>query len=70
MSRDSEDARHLINWRKGGAKTGANAGNFALVAAEVPRNDIFSVSKDGLFWLLIEWPSCCCMDLWDAGAAA
>ncbi|KAF3452747.1 hypothetical protein FNV43_RR03180 [Rhamnella rubrinervis] len=35
MSRDSEDARRLINWRKGGAKTGANAGNFALVAAEV-----------------------------------
>ncbi|XP_038889085.1 DNA ligase 4 isoform X2 [Benincasa hispida] len=35
MSRESDDARRLINWRKGGAKTGANAGNFALVAAEV-----------------------------------
>ncbi|RYR13707.1 hypothetical protein Ahy_B04g070556 isoform F [Arachis hypogaea] len=35
MSRDSEDALRLINWRKGGAKTGANAGNFALVATEV-----------------------------------
>lgn len=35
MSRDSSDALRLINWRKGGAKTGANAGNFALVAAEV-----------------------------------
>ncbi|GLT97393.1 hypothetical protein SLE2022_149600 [Rubroshorea leprosula] len=35
MSRDSEDAVRLINWRKGGAKTGINAGNFALVAAEV-----------------------------------
>ncbi|PON55993.1 DNA ligase, ATP-dependent [Parasponia andersonii] len=35
MSRDSHDALRLINWRKGGAKTGANAGNFALVAAEV-----------------------------------
>ncbi|PRQ37144.1 putative DNA ligase (ATP) [Rosa chinensis] len=35
MSRDSDDALRLINWRKGGAKTGANAGNFALVAAEV-----------------------------------
>ncbi|XP_042497376.1 DNA ligase 4 isoform X2 [Macadamia integrifolia] len=35
MSRDSEDALRLMNWRKGGAKTGANAGNFALVAAEV-----------------------------------
>ncbi|XP_004297907.1 PREDICTED: DNA ligase 4 [Fragaria vesca subsp. vesca] len=35
MSRDSDDALRLINWRKGGARTGANAGNFALVAAEV-----------------------------------
>lgn len=35
MSRESDDALRLINWRKGGAKTGANAGNFALVAAEV-----------------------------------
>lgn len=35
MSRESEDALRLINWRKGGAKTGINAGNFALVAAEV-----------------------------------
>nr|GEV77606.1 DNA ligase 4 [Tanacetum cinerariifolium] len=35
MSRDSEDAVRLINWRKGGAKTGVNVGNFALVAAEV-----------------------------------
>ncbi|XP_050372966.1 DNA ligase 4 [Argentina anserina] len=35
MSRDSDDALRLINWRKGGASTGANVGNFALVAAEV-----------------------------------
>ncbi|XP_059286008.1 DNA ligase 4 isoform X2 [Lycium ferocissimum] len=35
MSRDSDDARRLLNWRKGGLKTGANAGNFSLVAAEV-----------------------------------
>ncbi|GAV59686.1 DNA_ligase_A_M domain-containing protein/DNA_ligase_A_N domain-containing protein/DNA_ligase_A_C domain-containing protein/PTCB-BRCT domain-containing protein [Cephalotus follicularis] len=35
MSRDSDDALRLINWRKGGARTGANAGNFPLVAAEV-----------------------------------
>ncbi|KAJ1378207.1 Nucleic acid-binding, OB-fold [Sesbania bispinosa] len=35
MSRDSHDALRLINWRKGGAKTGVNAGNFALVATEV-----------------------------------
>ncbi|KAJ0984175.1 hypothetical protein J5N97_002531 [Dioscorea zingiberensis] len=35
ISKDSDDARRLINWRKGGARSGANAGNFALVAAEV-----------------------------------
>lgn len=35
MSRESEDALRLINWRKGGPKTGANVGNFALVAFEV-----------------------------------
>ncbi|QCE13483.1 DNA ligase 4 [Vigna unguiculata] len=35
ISRDSPDALRLINWRKGGAATGATAGNFALVAAEV-----------------------------------
>ncbi|XP_062077386.1 DNA ligase 4 [Humulus lupulus] len=35
MARDSPDALRLINWRKGGAKTGASAGNFALVAVEV-----------------------------------
>ncbi|KAI3811462.1 hypothetical protein L1987_21186 [Smallanthus sonchifolius] len=35
MSRESADAVRLINWRKGGAKTGANVGNFSLVASEV-----------------------------------
>ncbi|KAI3974480.1 hypothetical protein MKX01_017973 [Papaver californicum] len=35
LSKDSEDARKLINWRKGGSKTGFNVGNFGLVAAEV-----------------------------------
>ncbi|XP_020583982.1 putative DNA ligase 4 [Phalaenopsis equestris] len=35
ISKDSEDALRLINWRKGGARTGANAGNFALVAADI-----------------------------------
>ncbi|KAF6155628.1 hypothetical protein GIB67_034723 [Kingdonia uniflora] len=35
VSRESEDALRLINWRKGGAKTGANAGNFSLVAIEL-----------------------------------
>nr|XP_029118623.1 DNA ligase 4 isoform X2 [Elaeis guineensis] len=35
LAKDSPDALRLINWRKGGARSGANAGNFALVAAEV-----------------------------------
>ncbi|KAJ6836646.1 DNA ligase 4 [Iris pallida] len=35
IARDSDDALRLIHWRKGGARTGANAGNFSLVAAEV-----------------------------------
>ncbi|XP_052198672.1 DNA ligase 4 [Diospyros lotus] len=35
MSRDSEDALRLFNWRKGGSASGPNAGNFALVATEV-----------------------------------
>ncbi|KAM7273454.1 hypothetical protein ACFE04_028118 [Oxalis oulophora] len=35
ISKDSEDALRLINWRKGGPKTGAAAGNFSLVATEV-----------------------------------
>lgn len=35
MSRDSDDALRLLNWRKGGPKAGANVGNFALVASEV-----------------------------------
>ncbi|GFY91591.1 hypothetical protein Acr_07g0017870 [Actinidia rufa] len=34
MSRESEDARRLFNWGKGGPRTGANAGNFAFVASE------------------------------------
>ncbi|KAK1275293.1 DNA ligase 4 [Acorus gramineus] len=35
IARDSEDALRLVNWRKGGSRAGANAGNFALVASEV-----------------------------------
>lgn len=35
MSRDSPDSQHLLNWRKGGPKSGAFAGNFSLIAAEV-----------------------------------
>ncbi|XP_050216618.1 DNA ligase 4 [Mercurialis annua] len=35
MSRESPDAVRLFNWRKGGPKTGSNAGNFPLVAFEV-----------------------------------
>ncbi|KAK6139800.1 hypothetical protein DH2020_026476 [Rehmannia glutinosa] len=35
MSRDSPDSQRLLNWRKGGPKSGAFAGNFSLIAAEV-----------------------------------
>nr|XP_009414979.1 PREDICTED: DNA ligase 4 isoform X1 [Musa acuminata subsp. malaccensis] len=35
LAKDSPDALRLVNWRKGGARSGANAGNFALIAAEV-----------------------------------
>lgn len=35
LSKESPDALRLFNWRKGGAKTGVNAGNFSLVAFEV-----------------------------------
>lgn len=41
MSRDSPDAQRLLNWRKGGPKTGLSAGNFSLVASEVYLNNIF-----------------------------
>ena len=35
ISKDSEDAVRLTNWRKGGPRSGANAGQFSLVAADV-----------------------------------
>ena len=35
ISKDSHDAQKLLNWQKGGQKSGANAGNFPMVAAEV-----------------------------------
>lgn len=35
LSKESEDAKKLLNWRKGGQRAGSNAGNFSLVAAEV-----------------------------------
>nr|GMC94650.1 DNA ligase 4 isoform X1 [Ipomoea batatas] len=35
ISRDSDDAHRLLNWRKAGPRAGLNAGNFSLVAAEV-----------------------------------
>jgi DNA ligase-4 len=35
LSKDSEDAKKLVNWRKGGQRAGSNAGNFPVVAAEV-----------------------------------
>ncbi|KAI0497035.1 hypothetical protein KFK09_023363 [Dendrobium nobile] len=43
ISKDSEDALRLINWRKGGARTGANVGNFALVAADVLFSPLFLI---------------------------
>jgi len=35
LSHESEDAKKLVNWRKGGQRAGSNAGNFSIVAAEV-----------------------------------
>ncbi|KAL0346903.1 UNVERIFIED_CONTAM: DNA ligase 4 [Sesamum calycinum] len=35
MSRDSPDSQRLLNWRKGGPRSGAFAGNFSIIAAEV-----------------------------------
>ncbi|EHA8589914.1 putative U-box domain-containing protein 4 [Cocos nucifera] len=35
LAKDSPDALRLINWRKGGARSGANTGTFALVVAEI-----------------------------------
>ncbi|KAK9735960.1 hypothetical protein RND81_04G241200 [Saponaria officinalis] len=45
MSRDSDDAKKLINWRKGGSKVaGESAGNFSAVAGEVLQRRQNSVS--------------------------
>lgn len=45
ISRDSEDAKKLINWRKGGTKIAGNfAGNFSSIAAEVLQRRQSSVS--------------------------
>lgn len=49
ISKDSEDAVRLVNWRKGGPRSGANAGNFSLIATEV----IFRVNLDGENFLLV-----------------
>ena len=35
LSKESEDAKKLLNWRKGGQRAGNNAGNFPFVASEV-----------------------------------
>ncbi|EXC31207.1 DNA ligase 4 [Morus notabilis] len=53
ISRDSEDALRLINWRKGGAaKAGAYAGNFALVAFESKNvlNQLSSLGSEQDVW--------------------
>ncbi|PHU08779.1 hypothetical protein BC332_20639 [Capsicum chinense] len=52
MSRDSDDARRLLNWRKGGPKTGSNAGNFSLVAAEVNSYSLVEFFHDHDCWSL------------------
>ncbi|KAK6147415.1 hypothetical protein DH2020_018327 [Rehmannia glutinosa] len=46
MSRDSPDSQRLLNWRKGGPKSGAFAGNFSLIAAEVLQRRQAMVSGD------------------------
>lgn len=35
LAKDSPDAVRLLNWRKAGSRAGQNAGNFAMIAAEV-----------------------------------
>ncbi|KAJ3698473.1 hypothetical protein LUZ61_002178 [Rhynchospora tenuis] len=35
LAKDSLDAVRLLNWRKAGSRAGQNAGNFAMIAAEV-----------------------------------
>lgn len=62
MSRDSPDAQRLLNWRKGGPKTGSSAGNFSLVAFEVLsnfcpliymiQNGVYCVCMRGSWWQL------------------
>ncbi|KAL9237355.1 hypothetical protein vseg_011914 [Gypsophila vaccaria] len=45
MARDSDDAKKLINWRKGGSKlVGDSVGNFSAVAGEVLQRRQSSVS--------------------------
>ncbi|XP_021772147.1 DNA ligase 4-like [Chenopodium quinoa] len=47
VSRDSEDAQKLINWRKGGSRiAGKYAGNFSMVAAEFLQRRQSSVSGE------------------------
>ncbi|KNA22605.1 hypothetical protein SOVF_030970 [Spinacia oleracea] len=47
VSRDSEDAKKLINWRKGGTKVaGKYAGNFSYIVAEFLMRRQSSVSGD------------------------
>ncbi|KAL2925919.1 DNA ligase 4 [Bienertia sinuspersici] len=47
ISRDSEDAKKLLNWRKGGVQiAGYSAGNFSQVAVEVLQSRQSSVSGD------------------------
>ena len=54
IAKDSDDALRLVNWRKGGARAGVNAGNFALIAAEV-RNKQFFFSLPFFSSLTLIW---------------
>lgn len=38
LGKDSSDAKKLIEWKRGGARAGKSAGNFAMVAFEVLQN--------------------------------
>ncbi|KAG5630722.1 hypothetical protein H5410_002439 [Solanum commersonii] len=49
MPGDSDDARHLLNWRKGGPRTASNSGNFSLVATEIRLDDLDELNNMATF---------------------
>lgn len=62
IAKDSEDALRLVNWRKGGARSGANAGNFSLVAAEVMVEGIYKKPVRKSFLVDRKWQFHHCLD--------